>query len=53
MLPLPLNSHGLKESATGGNQFRGPSLKCPPYAESSSSALAKATAHAVNVPNKC
>ena len=51
--PFPQNSHGLRASATGSNQFGWPSPKCPPCAESSWSAPAKAAAHAANVPNKC
>lgn len=51
--PLLQNSHGLRASATGGNQFGWPSPNCPPYAESSWSAPAKAAAHAANVTNKC
>ena len=53
MFPLPLDSYGLKESATGGNQSGRPSPKCPPCAESSSSAPTKAASHTVNVPDKC
>lgn len=53
MFPLPQNSHGLRASATGGSQFGWPSPKCPPCAESSWSAPAKAAAHAANVPSKC
>lgn len=53
MFRLPQNSHGLRASATGGNQFGWPSPNCPPCAESSWSAPAKATAHAANVTNKC
>lgn len=52
MFPLPKNFRRLKESATVGNQFGWPFPKCPPCAESSSSAPAKAAAHAANVPNK-